>query len=120
MVSCKILSNRFNQVAVLLMAAQAAQSRPRPRPSPRQARRPGRAQGRDKRHSGVRTRLEPGARTSVSGELVGLPHRLAQRGDGDTKIKPRGADEFLCKSCFLVLPMSQLAAGETDLCRDCA
>lgn len=44
----------------------------------------------------------------------------AQRGEGDTKIKPRGADEFLCTSCFLVLPMSQLADGKTDLCRDCA
>jgi hypothetical protein len=44
----------------------------------------------------------------------------AQRGEGDTKIKPRGADEFLCTSCFLVLPMSQLAAGESDRCRDCA
>ena len=43
-----------------------------------------------------------------------------QRGDGDTKIKPRGADEFLCTSCFLVLPLSQLAAGEKDRCRDCA
>ena len=44
----------------------------------------------------------------------------AQRGEGDTKIKPRGADEFLCTSCFLVLPLSQLAAGEKDRCRDCA
>jgi hypothetical protein len=42
------------------------------------------------------------------------------RGDGNTKIKPRGADEFLCTSCFLVLPLSQLAAGEKDRCRDCA
>ena len=28
-------------------------------------------------------------------------------------------DEFLCRSCFLVKPLSQLARGEKDLCRDC-
>jgi hypothetical protein len=38
---------------------------------------------------------------------------------GSTKIVPRRDDEFLCRSCFLVKPLSQLAAGEKDLCRDC-
>ena len=35
------------------------------------------------------------------------------------KIVPRRDDEFLCRSCFLVKPLSQLAKGEKDLCRDC-
>ena len=39
--------------------------------------------------------------------------------DGGGKIVPRRDDEFLCRSCFLVKPMSQLAKGEKDLCRDC-
>ena len=38
---------------------------------------------------------------------------------GGGKIVPRRDDEFLCRSCFLVKPMSQLAKGEKDLCRDC-
>ena len=39
--------------------------------------------------------------------------------EGGGKIVPRRDDEFLCRSCFLVKPMSQLAKGEKDLCRDC-
>ena len=39
--------------------------------------------------------------------------------DGSGKIVPRRDDEFLCRSCFLVKPLSQLAKGEKDLCRDC-
>ena len=39
--------------------------------------------------------------------------------DGGGKIVPRRDDEFLCRSCFLVKPLSQLAKGEKDLCRDC-
>jgi hypothetical protein len=39
--------------------------------------------------------------------------------DGGGKIVPRRDDEFLCRSCFLVKPLSQLARGEKDLCRDC-
>lgn len=39
--------------------------------------------------------------------------------EGTGKIVPRRDDEFLCKSCFLVKPRSQLAKGEKDLCRDC-
>ena len=39
--------------------------------------------------------------------------------EGTGKIVPRRDDEFLCRSCFLVKPMSQLAKGEKDLCRDC-
>lgn len=36
------------------------------------------------------------------------------------RIAPRQADEFLCSSCFLVLPLSQLADEKRQLCRDCA
>jgi hypothetical protein len=42
------------------------------------------------------------------------------RVDGSARIVPRREDEFLCRSCFLVLPRTQLARGEQDLCRDCA
>lgn len=41
------------------------------------------------------------------------------RGEGSGRIVPRRDDEFLCRSCFLVKPLSQLANGEKDLCRDC-
>lgn len=41
------------------------------------------------------------------------------RTDGSGKVVPRREDEFLCRSCFLVKPLSQLAKGEKDLCRDC-
>jgi len=42
------------------------------------------------------------------------------RGDGPTRIVPRRPGEFLCSSCFLVLPRHQLADEERMLCRDCA
>lgn len=41
------------------------------------------------------------------------------RSEGSGRILPRRDDEFLCRSCFLVKPLSQLAKGEKDLCRDC-
>jgi Domain of unknown function (DUF4193) len=41
------------------------------------------------------------------------------RGDG-TKIVPRRPGEFLCSSCFLVLPRNQLADEKNSLCHDCA
>jgi len=40
-------------------------------------------------------------------------------GDTSGKIVPRSDNEFLCRSCFIVKPLSQLAKGEQDLCRDC-
>jgi hypothetical protein len=40
-------------------------------------------------------------------------------GDASGRVVPRRDDEFLCRSCFLVKPLSQLARGEKDLCRDC-
>jgi len=43
-----------------------------------------------------------------------------ERGEGPTKIVPRRPGEFLCASCFLVLPRNQLADEERMLCRDCA
>jgi hypothetical protein len=43
-----------------------------------------------------------------------------ERGDGPTRILPRRADEFLCSSCFLVLPRTQLADEAKMVCRDCA
>jgi hypothetical protein len=42
------------------------------------------------------------------------------RGEGPTRIVPRRPGEFLCSSCFLVLPRNQLADEERMLCRDCA
>lgn len=42
------------------------------------------------------------------------------RAEGPTKIRPRRAGEFLCASCFLVLPRNQLADEKRMLCRDCA
>jgi hypothetical protein len=41
------------------------------------------------------------------------------RGEGGTKIVPRKPGEFLCSSCFLVLPRNQLADEAQMLCRDC-
>jgi hypothetical protein len=43
-----------------------------------------------------------------------------EKGEGPTKIVPRRPGEFLCSSCFLVLPRNQLADEERMLCRDCA
>jgi hypothetical protein len=43
-----------------------------------------------------------------------------ERGDGSTRIVPRRADEFLCQSCFLVLPLRRLADEERQYCDDCA
>ncbi|MEX1007493.1 MAG: DUF4193 family protein [Acidimicrobiia bacterium] len=42
------------------------------------------------------------------------------RGDGSTRIVPRRPDEFLCQSCFLVLPRRRLADKERQYCDDCA
>ena len=44
----------------------------------------------------------------------------AEGGDGPTRIVPRRPGEFLCSSCFLVLPRNQLADEARMLCRDCA
>ncbi len=41
------------------------------------------------------------------------------RGESPTKIVPRRAGEFLCSSCFLVLPRNQLGDESRSLCRDC-
>jgi len=43
-----------------------------------------------------------------------------ERGEGHTRIVPRRPGEFLCSSCFLVLPRHQLADEARNLCRDCA
>ena len=40
------------------------------------------------------------------------------RGEAGTKIVPRRENEFLCKSCFLVLPRHQLADEKRMICRD--
>ena len=42
------------------------------------------------------------------------------RGDGPTRIVPRRPDEFLCQSCFLLLPLRRLADPERQFCDDCA
>ncbi len=45
---------------------------------------------------------------------------LQERTASATRIVPRRPGEFLCASCFLVLPRSQLADSKRMLCRDCA
>jgi hypothetical protein len=42
-----------------------------------------------------------------------------ERGEGTTRIVPRRPGEFLCQSCFLVLPRHMLADEERMLCQDC-
>ncbi|MGH9048772.1 MAG: DUF4193 family protein [Acidimicrobiia bacterium] len=42
------------------------------------------------------------------------------RGEVPARIVPRRPGEFLCTSCFLVLPRNQLADEKRMLCRDCA
>ncbi len=41
------------------------------------------------------------------------------RGEGGNKIVPRRANEFVCKSCFLVHPRHMLADEANQLCSDC-
>ena len=43
-----------------------------------------------------------------------------ERGEAGTKIVPRRPGEFVCSSCFLVLPRHMLADAERQLCSDCA
>ena len=40
--------------------------------------------------------------------------------DGPARIVPRRPDEFLCQSCFLLLPLRRLADPERQYCDDCA
>ena len=40
--------------------------------------------------------------------------------DGPARIVPRRPDEFLCQSCFLLLPLRRLADKERQFCADCA
>ena len=42
------------------------------------------------------------------------------RADGPTRIVPRRPDEFLCQSCFLLLPLRRLADPQRQYCDDCA
>ena len=42
------------------------------------------------------------------------------RADGPTRIVPRRPDEFLCQSCFLLLPLRRLADPDRQFCDDCA
>ncbi len=43
----------------------------------------------------------------------------ADLGESGTKIVPRRPGEFVCSSCFLVLPRHMLADEKASLCRDC-
>lgn len=43
-----------------------------------------------------------------------------ERGEAPARILPRRPGEFLCQSCFLVLPRNQLADEKRMFCRDCA
>ena len=42
-----------------------------------------------------------------------------ERGEGSTRIVPRRPGEFLCQSCFLVLPRHMLAYEARMLCQYC-
>jgi len=42
------------------------------------------------------------------------------RVDGPARIVPRRPDEFLCQSCFLLLPLRRLADPKRQYCDDCA
>ena len=42
------------------------------------------------------------------------------RADGPARIVPRRPDEFLCQSCFLLLPLRRLADPKRQFCDDCA
>jgi hypothetical protein len=48
------------------------------------------------------------------------PEADASTEGGPSRIVPRRPGEFLCSSCFLVLPRNQLQDEERMLCRDCA
>jgi hypothetical protein len=47
-----------------------------------------------------------------------VPVDSEDRADG-TKIQPRRPGEFVCQSCFLLKPQSQLADAKRKLCNDC-
>lgn len=42
-----------------------------------------------------------------------------ERGEGTHRIVPRRPGEFLCQSCFLVLPRHMLSDEQRMLCQDC-
>ncbi len=59
-------------------------------------------------------------KTSSSGHEDDEEYELpGDRGETGTKIVPRRPGEFVCTSCFLVLPRHMLADEKTLLCRDC-
>jgi hypothetical protein len=41
------------------------------------------------------------------------------QGGTGTRVQPKKASEFVCKSCFLVKSVSQRVDGTDDLCNDC-
>lgn len=53
-------------------------------------------------------------------ELEEEEAEIDERTDGPARIVPRRPGEFLCKSCFLVLPRNLLADEDKMYCRDCA
>ncbi len=60
-------------------------------------------------------------RTAKAGLEEGdLDEEPDERGEGTMRIVPRRPGEFLCHSCFLVLPLHQLADVKGQRCRDCA
>ena len=60
------------------------------------------------------------AETTEEEEVEEEEPDVDERGDGPARIVPRRPGEFLCASCFLVLPRSQLGDAKRMLCRDCA
>ncbi|MDH2414195.1 DUF4193 domain-containing protein [Nocardioides sp. CER19] len=52
-------------------------------------------------------------------EAFELPGADLSHVDLAIEVKPAAADEFTCRSCFLVHHRSQLADADRMICRDC-
>ena len=50
------------------------------------------------------------------GEMIEPAGRV---GLSETEVVPRTAEEFVCRSCFLIKPRSQLADPQRLICTDC-
>jgi hypothetical protein len=53
-------------------------------------------------------------------EAITLPGADLSGVELEVEVVPQQNDEFTCLSCFLVRHRSQLAAGSTEYCLDCA
>jgi Domain of unknown function (DUF4193) len=63
----------------------------------------------------LRERLRPGEVAEYDGEVEGE----RQAAKPEVEVSPRRANEFVCRSCFLVKSRNQLADPDRLLCTDC-